>query len=190
MPGAAGSQPSPAESSNTAEAVAQATGHMLAAATGAHAPAHPGLLVAAEAASGALFVWETADGRSCHGVAKTQGMTTVACASRPNTPPVGDNPRLVPLVRMMATGWNVVFGTEHETVESVTCNGEPVRVRNVGVLADGRRTIHAIEFPDLTLGAVTVKVRRGTRAVTERLELHPSSKSDGQDLASCDPAKP
>ncbi|MFF5787915.1 hypothetical protein ACFY8P_23485 [Streptomyces sp. NPDC012693] len=91
---------------------------------------------------------------------------------------------------MMATGWNVVFGAEHETVESVTCNGAPVRVRNVGVLADGRRTVHAIEFPDLMLGTVTVKVRRGTRAVTERLELHPPGKSDRQDLPSCDPAKP
>lgn len=186
----AGSEPSAVESSSTDNAVAQATSRMLNAATGANSPADPGLLVAAEANDRALFVWETADDRFCHGAATTVGMTTVACASRPDTPPVQKKPRLVPLVRTTATGWNVVFGAEHETVESVTCNGEPVRVRDVGVMADGRRTIHAIEFPDITVGAVTVKVRRGTRVVTESLELDLSWKAGGRDLASCDLAKP
>ncbi len=190
VPGTAGSEPSAVESPSTDEAVAQATGKMLTAATGTNSPAEPGLLVAAEGSNGALFVWETADDRLCHGAATTQGMTSVACASRPDTPPVAETPRLVPLVRMMATGWNVVFGAEHETVESVTCNGEPVRVRDVGVMADGRRTIHAIEFPDITVGAVSVKVRRGTRVVTESLELDLSWKAGGEDLASCAPAKP
>ncbi|WP_395358279.1 hypothetical protein ACHGLA_01080 [Streptomyces sp. YH02] len=178
------------ESPSTDEAVAQATDKMLTAATGTNSPAEPGLLVAAEGNNGALFIWETEDDRLCHGAATTQGMTTVACASRPDTPPVGKTPRLVPLVRVMATGWNVVFGAEHETVESVTCNGEQVRVRDVGVMADGRRAIHAIEFPDITVGTVSVKVRRGTRVVTESLELDLSWKTGGQDLASCGPVKP
>ncbi|MFF9504921.1 hypothetical protein [Streptomyces sp. NPDC014656] len=185
-----GSEPSPEEASSTDETVAQATRQMLAAATGANSPAEPALLVAAEGEKGALFVWETADDRFCHGAAATEGMTVVTCASRPDTPPVEEKPRLVPLVRTVATGWNVVFGAEHETVESATCNGEPIRVRDVGVMADGRRTIHAMKFPDITVGSVTVKVRRGTQVVTESLELEQAAKAKGENLASCDSAKP
>ncbi|MET9674573.1 hypothetical protein ABZY68_15930 [Streptomyces sp. NPDC006482] len=183
-------EPSAVESSSAENAVAQATNQMLAAATGANSPAPPGLLVAAEGDGGALFVWETADDRFCHGAASTAGATTVACTSRPDTPPVGEKPRITRLVAMVATGWNVVFGAEHETVESVTCNGVPVPVRDVGVLADGRRTIHAIEFPDITVGSVAVKVRRGKRVVTESLELLSPAMAVGQDLASCELAKP
>ncbi|MER5466952.1 hypothetical protein ABT010_41380 [Streptomyces sp. NPDC002668] len=86
---------------------------------------------------------------------------------------------------MMVTGWNVVFGAEHQTVEAVTCNGKPVDVREVGVIADGRRTVHAIEFPDLTLGSVTVKVRRGTRTVSESLELDSFEEGSLPDLTRC-----
>ncbi|MGW8768330.1 hypothetical protein ACWGN5_38290 [Streptomyces sp. NPDC055815] len=181
--------PSAVESSSTEEAVAWATGQIQAAASGANSPAGPGVLVAAESNKGALFVWETADARVCHGVAFKPGMTTVACTSHPNVPPVGEKPRLVPLVRMMATGWNIVFGAEHETVESVTCNGRALQVRDVGVMAKGRRTVHAIEFPDITVGKVSVQVRRGSRVVTEYLELVNPKWAGAQDLASCDPAK-
>ncbi|MFF7779661.1 hypothetical protein ACFZCG_35220 [Streptomyces tanashiensis] len=180
-------RPSAAEPTSNEKAVARAAGQMNAAASGANSPAEPGLLVAAESSKGALFVWETADDRFCHGVAFMPQMTTVACSSRPNSPPTEGKPRLVPLVRMMATGWNVVFGAEHETVESVTCNGRPLQVRDVGVMANGRRAIHAIEFPDLTVGKVSVQVRRGTRVVTEYLELEKFEKAGTQDLASCGP---
>ncbi|MGW2564155.1 hypothetical protein ACWCXB_34080 [Streptomyces sp. NPDC001514] len=91
----------------------------------------------------------------------------------------------MPLVRMMATGWNVVFGAEHQTVESVTCNGEPVDVKEVGVMAGGRRTVHALKFLDLTLGSVTVQVRRGTRTVSESLELHTFQEGSPPDLTRC-----
>ncbi|MFE5593658.1 hypothetical protein [Streptomyces sp. NPDC056549] len=144
--------PSAVEPTSNEKAVAWATNHMNVAASGANSPAEPGLMVAAESGKGALFVWETADARFCHGVAFMPGMTTVACSSRPDSPPAEGKPRLVPLVRMMATGWNVVFGAERETVESVTCNGRSLQVRDVGVMANGRRTVHAIEFPDLTVG--------------------------------------
>ncbi|WP_369146522.1 hypothetical protein [Streptomyces sp. R44] len=179
--------PSAVEPTSNEKAVAWATNEMNVAASGANSPAEPGLLVAAESNKGALFVWETADDRFCHGVAFMPGMTTVACSSHPNSPPVEGKPRLVPLVRMMATGWNVVFGAERETVESVTCNGRSLQVRDVGVMANGRRTVHAIEFPDITVGKVSVQVRRGTRVVTEYLELEKAEKAGAQDLASCGP---
>ncbi|NML51826.1 hypothetical protein HHL19_23045 [Streptomyces sp. R302] len=167
------------------EAVAAAAEQMRTAATGRNAPGPQGLLVAAESTGGALFVWETPDGRFCHGAAKPVGMTMVACASAPHTPPVGEKPRIIPLVTMMATGWNVVFGAEHETVESVTCNGVPLPVKDVGVVADGRRSVHAIEFPDLTLGTVDVRVRRGSRVVTESLSLMSSWKEGKGNFAIC-----
>ncbi|MFB7514027.1 hypothetical protein [Streptomyces sp. NPDC056144] len=179
--------PSAIEPTSKEQAVAWAADRMNAAASGANSPAGPGLLVAADSDKGALFVWETADGRSCHGVAFMPGTTTVACSSRPDPPSAEGEPRLVPLVRMMATGWNVVFGAERETVESVTCNGRRLQVRDVGVTANGRRTVHAIEFPDLTVGEVSVRVRRGTRVVTEYLELEKFEKAGGQDLPSCGP---
>ncbi|MEU9852018.1 hypothetical protein [Streptomyces sp. NPDC047974] len=165
------------------DAVAAAGETMRAAATGRNAPGPQGLLVAAESTGGALFVWETPDGRFCHGAAV--GMTMVACASAPHTPPVGEKPRLVRLVAMAAVGWNVVFGAEHETVESVTCDGVPVPVKDVGVMADGRRRVHAVEFPDLTVGTVDVRVRRGSRVVTEPLTLMTPGKGDTAKLASC-----
>ncbi|MEU0405971.1 hypothetical protein ABZ318_38385 [Streptomyces sp. NPDC006197] len=180
-------RPSAVEPSSTEKAVAWATDRMRTAASGANSPAAPGTLVAAESNKGALFVWETADDRFCHGVAFMPGTTIVACASHPHEPPVGEEPRLVPLVRMMATGWNVVFGAEHETVESVTCNGRALQVRDVGVMAKGRRTVHAIEFPDLTVGKVSVRVRRGSRVVTEHLELEKPEWGGTQNVASCGP---
>ncbi|GGR56054.1 hypothetical protein [Streptomyces roseolus] len=185
--------PSPAPTAVTApataggsveEAVDAAGVAVRAAATGSKAPGTRGLLVAAASTRGALFVWETKDGRFCHGAAV--GMTMVACASAPHTPPVGEEPRLVRLVAMMATGWNVVFGAEHETVESVTCDGVPVPVRAVGLMADGRRTVHAVEFPGLTVGTVDVRVRRGSRVVTESLTLMtPPGKGGAGKTASC-----
>ncbi|MFB7105911.1 hypothetical protein [Streptomyces hydrogenans] len=187
--GAASASASPVPSATATptvdDAVAAARERMTAAATGRDAPGPEGLLVAAESTGGALFVWESSDGRFCHGTATDVGVTSVACFTRPHTPPVGKEPRLVPLVRMMATGWNVVFGAEHETVESVTCDGVPVRVKDVGVMADGRRSVHAVEFPDLTLGTVSVRVRRGSRVVTETLALETFAKKDDARFASC-----
>ncbi|MEV7531814.1 hypothetical protein [Streptomyces hydrogenans] len=187
--GAASTSASPVPSATATptvdDAVAAARERMTAAATGRDAPGPEGLLVAAESTGGALFVWESSDGRFCHGTATGVGVTSVACFTRPHTPPVGKEPRLVPLVRMMATGWNVVFGAEHETVESVTCDGVPVRVKDVGVMADGRRSVHAVEFPDLTLGTVSVRVRRGSRVVTETLALETFAKKDAARFASC-----
>ncbi|WP_200425313.1 hypothetical protein [Streptomyces sp. NE5-10] len=186
---AASTSASPAPSATATptvdDAVAAARERMTAAATGRDAPGPEGLLVAAGSTGGALFVWESSDGRFCHGAAMGAGMTSVACFTRPHTPPVGKEPRLVPMVRMMATGWNVVFGAEHETVESVTCDGVPVRVEDVGVMADGRRSVHAVEFPDLTLGTVSVRVRRGSRVVTETLALETFAKKDTARFASC-----
>ncbi|WP_190221270.1 hypothetical protein [Streptomyces hydrogenans] len=182
--GAASTSASPAPPT-VDDAVAAARERMTAAATGRDAPGPEGLLVAAESTGGALFVWESSDGRFCHGTATGVGVTSVACFTRPHTPPVGKEPRLVPLVRMMATGWNVVFGAEHETVESVTCDGVPVRVKDVGVMADGRRSVHAVEFPDLTLGTVSVRVRRGSGVVTETLALETFAKKDAARFASC-----
>ncbi|MFJ8128276.1 hypothetical protein [Streptomyces hydrogenans] len=186
---AASTSASPAPSATATptvdDAVAAARERMTAAATGRDAPGPEGLLVAAGSTGGALFVWESSDGRFCHGAALGVGTTSVACFTRPHTPPVGKEPRLVPLVRMMATGWNVVFGAEHETVESVTCDGVPVRVKDVGVMADGRRSVHAVEFPDLTLGTVSVRVRRGSRVVTETLALETFAKKDTARFASC-----
>ncbi|MEU3605418.1 hypothetical protein AB0E83_08135 [Streptomyces sp. NPDC035033] len=184
--------PSATASWSVEDAVAGANDRMRAAATGKNAPSGAGLLVAGASTGGALFVWESADERFCHGAAMRVGMTTVACFSRPNSPPVGEEPRLVPLVRMTATGWNVVFGAEHETVESVTCDGVPVPVRNVGVMADGRRTVHAVEFPELTVGTVVVRVKRGSRTVSETLELESSARAAGRDFPSCGaaPARP
>ncbi|MFJ6405351.1 hypothetical protein ACIQK9_07470 [Streptomyces hydrogenans] len=187
--GVASSSASPVPSATATrtvdDVVAAAHERMTAAATGRDAPGPEGLLVAAGSTGGALFVWESADGRFCHGAAMEAGMTTVACVTRPGSPPVGKEPRLVPLVRMMATGWNVVFGAEHETVESVTCDGVPVRVRDVGVMADGARSVHAVEFPDLTVGTVSVRVRRGSRVVTEALALETFAKKDAGSFASC-----
>ncbi|MEU2508400.1 hypothetical protein ABZ621_27290 [Streptomyces sp. NPDC007863] len=165
------------------DAVAVAGEAVRAAAAGRNAPGSQGLLVAAESTGGALFVWETADGRFCHGA--SGGMTMVACVSAPHRPPVGEKPRLVRLVAMMAVGWNVVFGAEHETVESVTCDGVPVPVKDVGVMADGRRRVHALAFPDLTVGTVDVRVRRGSRVVTESLTLMTPGKGDTAQVASC-----
>ncbi|MFD7444520.1 hypothetical protein [Streptomyces sp. NPDC059909] len=51
-------------------------------------------------------------------------------------------------------------------------------------MADGRRTVHALVFPDLTVGSVTVQVRRGTRMVSESLELE-SFEGSRPDLAQC-----
>ncbi|MFB7827331.1 hypothetical protein [Streptomyces hydrogenans] len=185
--GAASTSASPVPSATATPTVddAAARERMTAAATGRDAPGPEGLLVAAESTGGALFVWESSDGRFCHGTATGVGVTSVACFTRPHTPQVGKEPRLVPLVRMMATGWNVVFGAEHETVESVTCDGVPVRVKDVGVMADGRRSVHAVEFPDLTLGTVSVRVRRGSRVVTETLALETFAKKDDARFASC-----
>ncbi|MFE1272832.1 hypothetical protein [Streptomyces sp. NPDC058758] len=177
--------PSATRTASVDEAVAEARDRMSAAAAGRNAPGPHGLLVAAGSTGGALFVWETADKRFCHGAAMNVGMTTVMCAPRPDSPPVGEEPRLVPLVRMMATGWNVVFGAEHETVEAVTCDGVPVPVKEVGVMADGRRSVHAVEFPELTMGTVDVRVRRGSRVVTEPLALETFEKKGPGKFASC-----
>ncbi|MFE5796353.1 hypothetical protein ACFQ8C_27760 [Streptomyces sp. NPDC056503] len=187
--GAAGADatasPLPTPSATGTWGVADAGERIRAAATGRDAPGSHGLLVAAGSTDGALFVWETPDGRFCRGGAARTGATMVACAADPDSPPVGDAPRLVRLAATSATGWNVVFGAEHETVVSVSCDGVPVRVRDVGVMADGRRSVHALEFPDLTVGTVGVRVRRGSRVVTESLELHPFGKEDAGRSASC-----
>lgn len=82
---------------------------------GANSPAEPGMLVAAESNRGALFVWETADDRFCHGA--------------------------------------------------------------------------ALEFSDITVGEVTVHVRRGSRVVTEYLASEQPERAGDQDLARCGSAQ-
>ncbi|MFF3617391.1 hypothetical protein [Streptomyces sp. NPDC002580] len=143
---------------------------------GRNAPDAQGPLLAASNRRAALFVWETRDGRFCHGFSNGGGASVVGCDTNPRK--VGENPRLVSLLTTATIGWNVVFGAEHELADSVTCNGVAVDVRRVGVMADGQRTIYAVEFPDLTSGTVDVRVIRGKATAEEQVKLLPGTDTD------------
>ncbi|GGX90965.1 hypothetical protein GCM10010515_67630 [Streptomyces fructofermentans] len=170
--------PSPAPATDTGKNVDAVRKVLLSqpGAKGRDAPDAQGALVAADGPGAALFVWETRDGRFCHGTANGTGSSSVGCETNPRK--VGRAPRLVPLLSTAAVEWNVVFGAEGEVAESAACNGAAVDLREVGVMADGRRTIYAVEFSDLRSGSLDVEVTRGKRTAEERLELLPGADAD------------
>ncbi|WP_433891899.1 hypothetical protein [Streptomyces sp. CA-111067] len=143
---------------------------------GDDAPGPQGPLLVSEGSGRSMFVWETADGRECHGIATTAAMSPLTCGTDPE---VGRSPRLRTIAATEVDTWNVVFGAEHETVKSVTCNGEPVAVHNIGTMTGGRRIVYAITFPAVTLGSLTVQVSRDGEPATERLPMKQQPGSGG-----------
>jgi hypothetical protein len=143
---------------------------------GDDAPGPQGPLLVSEGSGRSMFVWETADGRQCHGVTTSGSVALLDCGTGLTAV---RSPRLRTIAVSDGTGWNVVFGAEHETVQSVTCNGDPVTVHNIGTMTGGERIVYAIEFPAVTVGSVTVQVSRHDGPATEHLPIQDSTRTGG-----------
>ncbi|MFG2883316.1 hypothetical protein ACGFYV_13620 [Streptomyces sp. NPDC048297] len=171
----------PASPQDTAAArdkvIEAARTHLLAHTNAADLPGPAGLVTDTAGPSSALFVWVTADRRFCSaGAAADGGFLAQTCVpSRYAVPARSARPGLVELLTAQWVGGeNHVFGTDHETVRSVTCNGEPVPFRELAPLLGGGRRLYAFDLPGPTTahsGRVTVTVVRAHTTATEHVNM-------------------
>ncbi|MBM9508721.1 hypothetical protein [Actinacidiphila acididurans] len=141
------------------------------AAQGRDAPRAPGPITALADPYGAVFMWETADRRLCFADSTLDGTGTTDCDVDPGGPPLAGAPRIVQLHAMVRHDLDVVFGADHETVESITCDGVRIGFHRVTDMAAGQRHVYAFAYPAVIIGSVTVTVRRGTGTATESLPV-------------------
>ncbi|MCX4515485.1 hypothetical protein OHA27_35265 [Streptomyces sp. NBC_01619] len=127
------------------------------------APGAQGLMLAEVWPTGAAYAWETDDRRLCWASLAESGSSTRACASEPLTPPVKSPKGVVPLATLFTDGWVRLFAADHQEVTSATCDGTPLKVRRVGTVAGGARTLYAVRFTDYTTGNITLRLNyKGT----------------------------
>ncbi|QFZ71891.1 hypothetical protein GFH48_00095 [Streptomyces fagopyri] len=154
--------------------IERARSTLLAAMSTKDLPGPAGTATAGVGPGSALFVWATADGRFCSGSgASNGGSATSSCTASPGDTAFSPDPKIVPLVTMVAIGTsqNLVIGADRETVQAVTCNGTPLAFRRLAAVLDGRRALYAFDLPGRTGGSVTVTVSRAHTTATEHVDL-------------------
>ncbi|MFK0173123.1 hypothetical protein ACIQU5_30445 [Streptomyces sp. NPDC090306] len=135
-------------------------------------PGPTGMYTAAVGRAAATFVWETAAGGFCFGLAATSGgFISTSCVHDPRDVPFSARPALIPLVSTYSFAEVHVIGADRETVRSVTCNGEPLTFRRLPPFMNGRRELYAFDLTEPTAGRVTVTVVRGRATATEHVAL-------------------
>lgn len=138
-------------------------------AVGAYASGSQGLMLVEAWPTGAAYAWETSDQRLCWASVSGTSFSERACGSEPMA--IKDSQGLSPLATHFTDGWVRLFAADHQQVTSATCGGKPLEVRRVGTVADGRRTLYAVWFPDYTKGSIALSLSHEGATSEASLEL-------------------
>ncbi|MFE7595592.1 hypothetical protein [Streptomyces sp. NPDC057494] len=125
------------------------------------APGPQGLMLVEVWPAGAAYAWETRDQRLCSATVTATMVREKSCATRRLDPPVTSPSGLHPIFTLFTDGWVRLFGADHQQVTAATCSGTPLKVRKVGTVAGGARTLYAAWFPDYTKGSIELTLSDG-----------------------------